>query len=374
MDAFDRSFSARTDGGRRGEAGNESSITLYGPDLRRKSRSDGLREAGPKAILIIRRLGAGRETNLRVHSAGHRDEYIDKARPTKMETRLTYLPVHCYLEPEVLDYWQDPEVADCFLSRLAQALVKKLGSAYSDLTRVHKLIVPPYLSLISVGDAANSRGVPTAVDANAQVANLPWVSAPSVQLKVGVHSANTLDFLPSEHLISLRKQANNVPSGMSQIVLELIPDHPALGEKTTDSKLACGAIDIPLFASNNPLFELVQKRWVQFTLPAHFGRPDIDEIQLKLVLQLRKSLLFLAERVFTHVALVTADREVSEKLDGLKGNIAGTLQLVPALVQPPPLPELPQISPRLQAYRDSLSHSNHVAESAHQALVFQLDP
>jgi hypothetical protein len=118
----------------------------------------------------------------------------------------------------------------------------------------------------------------------------------------------------SEHL---RKTGRAVIEETAHLLVELIPDHPQLGERLNLLKLPAGTVELPLIISNDPLNEFKQRRYLQLSVPDGLGTYDLDEAQMRLTKQLGQALPQLAGKVYAHINQVLAQKDTNIKLEAV---------------------------------------------------------
>jgi len=214
---------------------------------------------------------------------------------------LCYVPVHCYLTPEQLTRAFLDSYG--FASRLLAGLTKRLRTrvGFGDLGKV---VLPPYAAFVAVAECLRRERVQVVVDGEALVCGCVPVTADV--LAVPWEQGRVLRDLVKEAYVSYHPGC--------ELLLELIPTHPAFEKKRIDSRFPVGVVEVPLHAVTNPAFDLQQKQLLHVSVPSPLGRYDVDEVQLRLMQQLQKSVPRLADYVFEQLEETLKSKELEQRI------------------------------------------------------------
>lgn len=233
--------------------------------------------------------------------------------------RLTYVPVYCYIEPEQVCIRPRREEAEKFVVRLKAALRKVAREETKGLRElVAQVVLPNYAAFLGLAELLREAGVQVAV-------GLHW-SFPGI---TGVPEGEIRRNMPEmqvmhEEIEQFRKTGKATIEGKAQLLVELIPDHPRLGERLEGVRLPAGPVELPLLESNDPLDQFRQRRYLQLSLPSELGTYDLDEVQVQLSKQLGQVLHQLPGKIYGHIGQLLAQKDTSTKLHAL-GNAAETV-------------------------------------------------
>lgn len=212
---------------------------------------------------------------------------------------LTYVPVHCYMTPEQLTS-PFPSVDD-FTDRLLEAVSRRLQGNVT-LADVGKVIVPPYLAFVSFAEKIRRAGVEVVTNGDAieagcmpvtgDVLAVPWESGPS--LKATIKEA----CIPGNPLL-----------------LEFIPNHPSYGKRHIDPKFPIRPVDFPLYPCADPAMDLQHKQLIHVKVPTPLGRYDVDEIQLRVMRDMKRCVPEVAGYVAEQLQESLANKDLEQRFE-----------------------------------------------------------
>lgn len=268
---------------------------------------------------------------------------------------LCYVPVHCYLTPDQLtSAFLD---AYDFATRLLAGLTKRLRTrvGFGDLGKV---VLPPYTAFVEVAECLRREGVQISVNGDALVCGCVPVTADVL----------AVPWEQGKSLIDRMKEAYVPYHPGSQLLLELIPTHPAFEKKRIDPRLPVGVLELPLYAVTDIGLDLQQKQLLQVSVPTPLGRYDVDEIQLRLMQQLQKCIPQLADYVFEQLEETLKTKELEQRISDFQAR-AKSLS-VPETVSVPDLDLSPgqELTRQLDNFSLELRSDAEKAEDAAAAL------